>query len=143
MYFSWFSFLKIAPSSLLVTAKSTNEQIFTISSSRNLWATRSFFIISLLVNGINSFFSKVWFNNNHIKILWLPSYFSPVGTIYNGIVVFSKTLEATVPKNILSNLLWLCVPITITSAFHSSAYSKILLAVSPSAKWVETLFLPK
>ena len=52
MYFGWFSFLKIAPSSLVVTAKSTSEHIFTISSSRSLWATRSFFIISLLESAI-------------------------------------------------------------------------------------------
>lgn len=52
IYFGWFSFLKMAPSSLVLTAKSTRAHIFTISSSRSLWATRSFFIISLLESAI-------------------------------------------------------------------------------------------
>jgi len=49
MYFGWFSFLKIAPNSLLETLKSFNAQIFTISSSRSLCATRNFLKMSLFV----------------------------------------------------------------------------------------------
>jgi len=48
----YFRILKIAPNSALETLKSTKAQIFTISSSRSLCATRSFFIISLLVSAI-------------------------------------------------------------------------------------------
>src|SRR5690554_1784780 len=64
-----------------------------------------------------------------------------IGIIYTGIFVRSSTEEATVPRNNFSKVLWLWVPITITSACHSSAYSNILRAVSPSAKCVLTLSL--
>src|SRR5690554_23939 len=53
MYFGWFSFLNMAPNSLLETLKSTKEKISTISSFRSFKATRSFFMMSLFESAID------------------------------------------------------------------------------------------